>query len=110
MNQDNNRKYSPENNPIGSDPKKKKPRFNAYWIYGLIFISIVGYSLIKGVNSAGIQTDQQKFYEMVKQGDVEKIKTIRNKKIVRVFVHPDSLVKKAATYKQLLNTKEEEKQ
>ncbi len=110
MNQDNNRKYNPENNPIGSDPKKKKPRFNAYWIYGLIFVSIVGYSLIKGVNSAGIQTDQQKFYEMVKQGDVEKIKTIRNKKIVRVFVNTDSLTKKAAMYKQLLNTKEEEKQ
>lgn len=110
MNQDNNRKYNPENNPAGNDPQKKKPRFNIYWIYGLIFISIVGYNLIRGVSSAGIQTDQQKFYEMVKQGDVEQIKTIRNKKIVRVFINADSLKKKAAIYKQWLNTKDEEKQ
>jgi AFG3 family protein len=108
--QDSNRRINPENNPIGNDPQKKKPRFNIYWIYGLIFVSIVGYNLFRGVSSAGIQTNQQKFYEMVKQGDVEQIKTIRNKKIVRVFINPDSLTKKATLYKQWLNTKEEEKQ
>ncbi len=46
---------------------------------------------------------------MVKQGDVEKIKTIRNKKMVRVFLNKDSLEQKAVLYSQLLNDKQDEK-
>ncbi|MBL0181218.1 MAG: ATP-dependent zinc metalloprotease FtsH [Chitinophagaceae bacterium] len=110
MNQDSNRKFNPDNiPPKGDDQQKKKPRFNIYWVYGIIFLSIVGWNLYRGVSSAGIETDQQKFYSMVLQGDVTKIKTIRNKKIVRVFVDMDSLKNKAAVYKQLLNTKPDEK-
>ena len=62
--------------------------------------------MVRGVGSSGVDTDQQKFYEMAKQGDVEKIKTIRNTKRVRVFLYKDSLVKKAALYKALLNDKD----
>ena len=87
MSQDNNRKYNPDNiPPKGDDPQKRKPRFNIYWVYGIIFLSIVGWNLYRGVTNAGIETDQQKFYAMVLQGDVTRIKTIRNKKIVRVFI------------------------
>ena len=87
----------PPNNmpPPGEDPLKKKNKFNIYWIYSLIAISIVAYTLMHNVNSAGIETDQQRFYLMLKQGDVEKIKTIRNKKLVRVFINKDSMIKKA---------------
>lgn len=110
MNQDSNRKYNPDNiPPKGDDQQKKKPRFNIYWVYGIIFLSIVAWNLYRGVSSAGIETDQQKFYSMVLQGDVTKIKTIRNKKIVRVFIDTDSLKNKAALYRQLLNTKPDEK-
>lgn len=110
MSQDNNRKYNPDNiPPKGDDPQKRKPRFNIYWVYGIIFLSIVGWNLYRGVTNAGIETDQQKFYAMVLQGDVTRIKTIRNKKIVRVFINNDSLKTKAGLYKQLLNTKPEEK-
>jgi AFG3 family protein len=108
MNQQNTkRKLGPDGNPV-EDPKKKN-KFNVYWLYGIIFLSIIAYNLFRGVSSAGLETDQQKFYEMVKQGDVEKIKTIRNKKIVRVFVNRDSLKNKPAFYSQLLNTKDEPK-
>ena len=87
MNQPNSkRKISPDNNVPGSeDPLKKKNKFNIYWIYGILFLSIIAYNMYRGVNSTGLETDQQKFYEMLKQGDVEKIKTIRNKKLVRIF-------------------------
>ncbi|MEI2747650.1 MAG: ATP-dependent zinc metalloprotease FtsH [Ferruginibacter sp.] len=113
MNQPGNKKkISPDNNnipPLGDDPQKKKNRFNIYWIYGLVFLSIIAYNLIRGVNSLGVETDQQKFYEMVKQGDVEKIKTIRNKKLVRVFLFRDSLLNKAGVYSKLLYDKEDAK-
>jgi AFG3 family protein len=106
--QDNKRKYNPDNIPPKGDDKKK-PRFNIYWVYGIIFLTIIAWNFFRTVSSAGIETDQQKFYAMVLEGDVEAIKTVRNKKIVRVFVKPDSLKAKAAFYKQLLNLKPEEK-
>ncbi|MEP7144837.1 MAG: ATP-dependent zinc metalloprotease FtsH [Ferruginibacter sp.] len=90
-----NRKPNPNNiPPTGDDQSKNKNRFNIYWVYGLVFAAIVGYNLFRGASSTGVETDQVKFTEMVKHGDVEKIKTIRNKKIVRVFVKKDSLEKR----------------
>lgn len=111
MNQPSNkRKISPDNVPgQGDDPQKKKGKFNIYWIYGIVFLSIIAYNMYRGVNSTGVETDQQKFYEMLKQGDVEKIKTIRNKKLVRVFLNKDSLVGKAGLYRGLLNDKQDDK-
>jgi len=106
--QDSNRKFNPDNIPPKGDDKKK-PRFNVYWVYGIIFISIIGFQLFRGASSAGIETDQQKFYTMVLQGDVDKIKTIGNKQIVRVFIKKDSLTAKAGLYKQMLNVKPEDK-
>ncbi|MBK8609722.1 MAG: ATP-dependent zinc metalloprotease FtsH [Chitinophagaceae bacterium] len=108
--QDNKRKYNPDNiPPKGGEGDKKKPRFNIYWIYGIVFLTIIGWNLLRTVNSAGIEIDQQKFYSLVLQGDVLKMKTVGNKDIVRVFVNKDSLAAKAGFYKQLLNTKPEEK-
>ncbi len=106
--QDNRRIGPPDNNtpPTGEDPKKKS-RVNIYWVYGLILIAVVGYTLVRGVNAAGSDTDIQKYKTMLLQGDVEKIKTIRNKKIVRVFLNTDSVKNKAALYKQLLYDKED---
>jgi AFG3 family protein len=106
--QDSKKKFNPDNIPSKGDDKKK-PKFNIYWVYGIIFLTIILWNLFRNVNSAGIETDQQKFYAMVLQGDVVKMKTIRNKKIVRVFVNKDSLAAKAAFYKQALNVKPDDK-
>jgi len=106
MSQSNNKNTSQGNiPPMGEDPQKKKSKFSIYWIYGFIFLAIITYNLFRNVNSSGIETDQQKFYEMLKQGDVDEIKTIRNKKLVRVFLNPDSLKNKPAIYGQLLYDK-----
>ncbi len=106
--QESNRKANPDNIPPKGDDKKK-PRFNIYWIYGIIFLVIIGFNFFRNVNSSGVVTDQQKFYEMVERGDVVKMKTIRNKKIVRVFINKDSLNAKAVFYKQKLNVKPDDK-
>ena len=98
------RKFNPDNiPPIGDDnPQKNKNRFNIYWVYGLVFAGILVYNFTRNFTSAGVETNQIKFTELVKQGDVESIKTIRNKKIVRVFIKKDSLDKKTEVYKTLL--------
>jgi len=106
--QDSKRKFNPDNIPPKGDDKKK-PKFNIYWVYGIIFLTIIAWNFFRTVSSAGIETDQQKFYSMVLQGDVVKMKTIRNKKIVRVYVSPDSLKNKAAFYKKALNVKPDDK-
>ncbi len=106
--QSSNRKPGPDNNtpPTGDDPQKKKSKFNIYWVYGIFIVGLITWNLYRNVGSSGVETDQQKFYEMIKQGDVEKIKTIRNTKRVKIFIYKDSLIKKAAFYKNLLADKE----
>ena len=79
---------------------KNKNRFNIYWIYGIVFAAIVGYNFLRTATGTGVETNQVKFTELVKQGDVEKITTIRNKKIVRIFIKKDSLENKSV-YKDL---------
>jgi cell division protease FtsH len=99
-----NRKLNPNNiPPTGDDSSKNKNRFNIYWIYGLVFAAIVGYNLYRGGSSTGLEVSQVQFTEMVKQGDVEKINTIRNKKIVRIFLKKDSLLKKQGYYRSILD-------
>jgi len=113
--QDSNRKFNPEQMPPkGDDPQKKKNRFNIYWIYGLIFVAIVGWNLFRGVSNAGIKMNQQYLSEVLKYGDVEQdlkkdgkksgILVIKNKSIVRVFINKDSANKRAAFYKSILAT------
>lgn len=106
--QDKNKKYGPGNPPPfggGDDNQpKNKARFNVYWIYAIAFAGIMAYSFYRSGSVAGVETDQIKFTEFVKQGDVDKIKTIRNKKIVRVFLNKDSLNKKADYYKKVSST------
>lgn len=106
--QDNKRKFNPDNIPPKGDDKKK-PRFNLYWVYGIIFLIIIAWNFFRTVNSAGIEVDQQKFYAMVLKGDVAKIKTVGNKEIVRVYIKPDSLKVHADYYKQALNLKSDDK-
>jgi cell division protease FtsH len=91
------------NNPNGeNDPQKNKPRLNIYWLYALAFVALIGYNFIRGVNNAGVETEQVRFKEMLKHGDVEKIKTIRNKKLVRIFLISDSIKAKQAYYKTII--------
>ncbi len=113
------RKISPDNiPPVGDDPEKKKSKLNVYWIYGIIFLSIIAYTLFGKVNSAGIEINPVHYQDILKSGDiaqdskVAKEKTglvvVRNKKVVRVFLNKDSLTKKAGFYKSFLDKDEYE--
>ncbi|MBK8712768.1 MAG: ATP-dependent zinc metalloprotease FtsH [Niastella sp.] len=108
--QTNNKKMLPEKPGIGNeDPQNKKPKFNIYWIWGLVFLSLITFTLFRNANSSGVETFQQSFYEMVKQGDVKLITVIRNKDIVRVSINPDSLKAKSSFYSNILNTANDDK-
>ncbi len=100
-----NRRPNPNGIPPSGDENKKKPRFNIYWIYGIAFAALIGYNLIRGVATPGVETSEVNFYDMVKMGDVEKTKTIRNKSIVRVYLNKDSVLRHADFYRRVLPEK-----
>ncbi len=120
MNQQNsNRKYNPDNiPPKGDDPQKKKPRFNIYWVYGILFLSIIGWNLYRTVGSVGVEMNQQNLYELLKADcivqdpklnkDKTGIVVVSNKEIVRIFLNKDSIRKNDSLIKSLINQQEYE--
>ena len=67
-----------------------KPKFNAYWIYGAVAVSILGFQLI--FSGSGIKeiTWQRLEREMIKSRDVEKIVVV-NKEKAEIYIKPDLL-------------------
>ncbi len=85
--------------PPEEDPKKK-PRLSIYWVYGIIFALIIGYNLYRGsMGGSGVLINNTDFYTMLRQGDVDQIKTVGNKKLVRVFINPQKLDSDAGYFK-----------
>jgi AFG3 family protein len=85
--------------PPEEDPKKK-PRLSIYWVYGIIFALIIGYNLYRGsMGGSGVLINNTDFYTMLRQGDVDQIKTVGNKKLVRVFINPQKLDSDASYFK-----------
>jgi cell division protease FtsH len=104
------KKNQKSNSPIGEDPNKKKNKFNIYWIYGIVFLCIISYNLFRGVDIGGVEISYPNQYQqMLNNGDVKSIKIISNKKLVRIFVAPDSLKLKSAFYKSIISPKGDEK-
>ena len=99
-----NRNNKPTGPTNGNDPKKKKPWANIYYIYGAVALIILSFNLFRSFNPTGVETNQQKFFEMVRQGDVDRIETVTNRKIVRVWLKPTVLESKKDLYSKLLNT------
>lgn len=84
----------PDRNEDGKE-QRKGPKLNVYWIYGLIALFILGYSLFGRISdvSSGQVTEQEFKQNMLLQGDVEKLDFINNKKLVRIYIKRDSLSK-----------------
>ncbi|MDE3211885.1 MAG: ATP-dependent zinc metalloprotease FtsH [Bacteroidota bacterium] len=96
------KRVNPMNNMGGGeeDPKKR-PRLSIYWVYAVIFAAIIGYNVIGRSTSNGFEIADTQFYSMVKKGDVDQIKTVGNKKLVRVFVSQDAFDKDSVFLKQV---------
>ena len=93
------RRFNSNSNP-GSpeeDPKKK-PKLSIYWVYGIIFAVIIGYNLFRTTTGTGVQINDTDFYTMLTKDDVTQIKTVGNKKLVRVYINPQKLQEDAAYF------------
>jgi AFG3 family protein len=96
------KRLNPANNTGSEEDPKKRPRISIYWIYGIIFAAIIGYNLYRNTNGgSGIEIADTQFFMMLKQGEVDQIKTVGNKKIVRVFINPQALQNNATFYSKV---------
>ncbi len=89
----------PTNRP-GSD--KPKPKFNVYWIYGLIAVVFIGLQLLSFTPKPTEISMQEFERNMLKNGDVAKIVVV-NKERANIYIKKDRLTD--ARYKDLLENK-----
>ena len=83
------KRLNPVTNPEPQDdPKKQRPRVSIYWIYGVIFAAIIGYNLYNHTAANGFEIENTQFFTMLKQGDVDQIKTVGNKKLSGFLLIP----------------------
>jgi AFG3 family protein len=72
---------------------RKGPKFNIYWVWAIIFAVLVGFQLFGSFSPDAKVINDIEFYEMLDAGDVEKLNTVTNKNVVRVFIRKDRLEK-----------------
>lgn len=73
--------------------QRKGPKFNIYWVWAIIFAVLVGFQLFGSFAPDAKTITDLEFYKMLDAGDVEKLNTVTNKNIVRVFIKKDKLEK-----------------
>lgn len=94
-------------NPFSKKPNTSKggkpngPKFNLYWIYGIVASLLMLMLFFPSYNSPK-EISKRELIEMVKKHDVEKI-VIVNEKIAEIFLTKEAL--KDEKYKEKLNSK-----
>ena len=76
---------------MGQGPKL--PKFNIYWVYGLIALSLLSARFFQMAPDITTTTEQEFKQVMLLHGDVERLDFVDNKQIVRVYIKPDSIEK-----------------
>ena len=83
----------PDNNSNKQGQGPKLPKFNIYWIYGLIAISLLSARFFQMAPDITTTTEQEFKQIMLLNGDVERLDFVDNKQTVRVYIKPDSIEK-----------------
>lgn len=97
MSQESNSNNNPTriggNRPPGDDNQspKKGGRFSIYWIYAIIFAVLIGFQLFGPFSPNMKEINQDRFTEILRNGDVGKYLVISNRNKVRVFLKEDRL-------------------
>tara|TARA_R110002051_G_scaffold241712_1_gene302064 strand:+ start:33332 stop:35335 length:2004 start_codon:yes stop_codon:yes gene_type:complete len=72
----------------------KKPKFNSWWIYGIIAILLIGFQIFSSTNlSSTEKTTTSKLQDYLRNGDVAKILIVTNTRQAKVFLTEEALTK-----------------
>ena len=86
----NNPKNGQGGDKDNKDPKNPKPKFNVYWIYGIIALAFFGIQFLQFGNNPKEITWQRFESEMLASGDVQKIVVV-NREIAEVYIEETAL-------------------
>ncbi len=77
-----------------NNSSSKKPKFNSWWIYGIIAILLIGFQFLGSGNFANTKkTTTSELQEYLRNGDIEKILIITNSRQAKVFLTDEALAK-----------------
>ncbi|MCF8230815.1 MAG: ATP-dependent zinc metalloprotease FtsH [Bacteroidales bacterium] len=91
-NQSDNSQNNNSQNTNGNNGKNKKPKFNFYWVYGLIIVVFLAFNFMNW-DSGAEETNWGNLKQMLRNQDVEKIVLV-NKDFAEIYLKPDALNKK----------------
>ena len=70
----------------------KLPKFNFYWIYGIVLFFMVSMLFTNEMGALSVETNRQTLIqEYIKNKDVAKIEIIQNKNIAKIFIKESAL-------------------
>jgi cell division protease FtsH len=78
-----------------------KFKFNSYWIYGAIFLFLIGIQFFSSGDLASKNISKNEFYKILNENDIAKILVV-NKNLAHIFIKKESLQKEP--YKKLKNS------
>jgi len=81
--------YRPGNRPGNKPGGPQKPKFNSYWIIGIILLAMIGIQFLGSGNNLK-EIDSNRFFQILQKGDIEKI-VIVNKEKVEIYIKPERL-------------------
>ena len=70
--------------------KGKLPKFNFYWIYGIVAVIMISLNLFNPVNTGILKSNYSEFKSFIDNKQVRKVEVI-NKREARVYIFPDQL-------------------
>ena len=72
--------------PTQKKNKSQMPKFNLYWIYGIVAFFMISMLFTNEMGALSKETNRQTLiHEYIKNKDVEKIEIIQNKNVANVF-------------------------
>ena len=77
--------------------KKNMPKINFYWVYGAIFVLLIGFQLLNSGDSASKNISTNKFTQVLNDNDIKEI-VIVNRTVAQIYLTDIALDKEA--YKQ----------
>ena len=69
--------------------KGNLPKFNFYWIYGIVAVILISINLFNPVNTGIIKSNYSEFKSFIENKQVRKVEVI-NKKEARVYIYPET--------------------
>lgn len=79
----------------------KPPKFNFYWIYGIIFLLFIGYQFFNSSSLSQKNLSQNEFNNILLSNDIDKIEIV-NKNVADIYIKKDAL--KKDQYKKVMTS------